>query len=145
MVDKDAFLVMKFLQKTNKSYQIKQIFTKNQIKQIFIDSSYPRKRYLDEEVEKDALTEKIVHTWLIETTNGQESEITDLFSIIHLPKDKEEFKFCQLFYLSGCGHKVDTLAILAIQNAIKLGYTHIEATDLMDQFQVLTNDQFGFR
>jgi hypothetical protein len=82
---------------------------------------------------------------LIETTNGQESEITDLFSIIHLPKDKEEFKFCQLFYLSGCGHKVDTLAILAIQNAIKLGYTHIEATDLMDQFQVLTNDQFGFR
>ena len=68
-----------------------------------------------------------------------------MYSIIHLPKDKDNYKFCQLFYLSSTTNKVDTLAILAIQKAIKLGYTHIEATDLMDQFQVLADDKFGFR
>jgi len=82
---------------------------------MFVDSSYPRKRYLDEEVDQDALTEKMVHTWIIEQNKGEDSEIIDLFSIIHLPKDKDSIKFCQLFYLSSTTNKVDTLAILAIQ------------------------------
>ena len=42
-------------------------------------------------------------------------------------------------------NKTYTLAILAFQKAIELGYTHIEATDLMDQFQIIADDRFGFR
>lgn len=36
----------------------------------------------------------MVYTWLIERQKGEDSEIIDLFSIIHLPKDKDEHRFC---------------------------------------------------
>jgi hypothetical protein len=56
----------------------------------------------------------MVYTWLIERQKGEDSEIIDLFSIIHLPKDVGQNKFCQLYYLSASGNKTETLAILAI-------------------------------
>ena len=81
---------------------------------MFVDASYPRKRYLNEEVDETERTQKMVYTWLIERQKGEDSEIIDLFSIIHLPKDVGQNRFCQLYYLSASGNKTETLAILAI-------------------------------
>lgn len=50
-----------------------------------------------------------------------------------------------MLYLAGSSNKTEKLAQLALQKAYALGFKYIEATDLMDNFQILANDKFGFK
>ena len=74
-------------------------------------------------------------------------DIVDFISIVKLPRyrKEEDEAACQMFYLAGTSNSTEKLAQLAFQKAYALGFKYIEATDMMDNFQILANDKFGFQ
>lgn len=139
MDDSDTISVLLMLKEHLRQFQIKQVFSKSLIKQIFLHKS----KEDDFEAPSDSRSMRVVHTFVVEQQKKDDTEITDLICLIAIPFEGK--KVCQLLYLIGTANKKEALMTVAFQKAKELGFNKIEASDLMGNFTVLAGDTFGFQ